>query len=345
MTHESEDIDIEFPQASPERLHLHNRRQLSAMLDGELPADQARFMLRRLQHDAELAACWERWQVCGDVLRGQGHALLPADFSRRVAAAIAAPGHAVGAAARGRAPAARPPHRLLRWGGGALAASMALVALFMARQLPDPQAQGPHEAASAVRAAPASVVETAPSRVLAAAPGETGASPGIVGGAATSAESDGALPALLAAAPAAAVAVAEVPRRAGQQVSPRGQSQRAALRRSQGAADGAVQVAAAPVQASGASSLAALPPIAGDEGDALFGALPPATARPWPRAALPGSSRIQPFAAGYGMPQAEAFAPFQPRLEAFQPSLPATVRSGHVAPDPAEPGAAAAAGR
>src|SRR5690606_36407727 len=78
MTHDNQDIDIEFQQAPPDRLYAHNRRQLSAMLDGELSPDQARFMLRRLQHDGELAACWERWQVCGDVLRGRGHSLLPA---------------------------------------------------------------------------------------------------------------------------------------------------------------------------------------------------------------------------------------------------------------------------
>lgn len=318
MTHENEDIDIEFQQASPERLHLHNRRQLSAMLDGELSDDQARFMLRRLQHDAELAACWERWQVCGDVLRGRGHALLPADFSRRVAAAIAAP--ASEAEAEGSAtPAAKPQaqHRLLRWGGGALAASVALVALFMARQLPAPNAQGPHEAASVMRTAPV-LVEGPPAGTLATASGET---PGAVGGdsAPASASQDGGsvLPALLAM-PAAAVAVAEVPRRTGERGSTRSQAQRAALRRSRAEAVDPVQVAASalpppPATAAGLPALAGAPAASGD--DALFGALPPATTRPWPRAVLPGISRSQPFAAGYGLPQAEAFAPFQPRLD------------------------------
>src|SRR5690606_7832945 len=136
MTH-SDNIDVDFELAPPDRLHAHHRRQLSAMLDGELSPDQARFMLRRLQHDAELAACWERWQVCGDVLRGRGHALLPADFSRRVAEAIAMPPAAEAATAAAGAGTTAPrrtaPHRLLRWSGGALAASFALVALFMAR--------------------------------------------------------------------------------------------------------------------------------------------------------------------------------------------------------------------
>jgi anti-sigma factor RsiW len=81
-----------------DKLHDHHRQQLSAMLDGELLPDQAKFMLRRLEHDGELAACWERWQVCGDILRGRHDALLPADFSRRVADAIAGQDHAASAA-------------------------------------------------------------------------------------------------------------------------------------------------------------------------------------------------------------------------------------------------------
>src|SRR5690606_20723883 len=156
MSHDNHRIDIDFELAPPDRLEAHYRRQLSAMLDGELSPDQARFMLRRLQHDRELAARWERWQVCGDVLRGRGHALLPADFSSRVAAAIAAPQTAGTAQAAASAGSARP-HRLLRWGGGALAASVALVALLMARQLPDAQAPELVEAASVAKAAPALV--------------------------------------------------------------------------------------------------------------------------------------------------------------------------------------------
>ena len=330
MTQDNEDIDIEFPQASPDRLQAHNRRQLSAMLDGELSPDQARFMLRRLQHDAELAACWERWQVCGDVLRGRGHALLPADFSSRVMAAVAGPGDAAPEGTAGNTTAAgegaRPQHRLLRWGGGALAASVALVALFMARQLPDPQAQGQLEAASAMRAAPA-LVES----VATAAPADAGEDRPSLAGAPLPApgpqDTGSVLPALMAAAPAA-MAVAELPRRAGERGSTRSQSQRAALRRAQAGAEAPVRVAvsaaprppiAAAVQAP-ADSDAALPALAGMPADtggseSLFGALPPAATRPWPRAVLPGITRSQPFAAGYGLPQGEAFAPFQPRLE------------------------------
>lgn len=342
MNTQDHDIDIDFEPAPPDRLHAHHRRQLSAMLDGELSPDQARFMMRRLEHDASLAACWERWQVCGEVLRGHGHPLLPADFSARVlAAAVAAP--ATAPAAASAATAAAPRARLLRWGGGALAASVALVALFMARQLPEAQAPGALEAATSP-----SLVAEAPAAPGAhqAAPSQPSA-PAAGGGARTAAEADPAS-ALLAAAPVL-VAAAEVPRRAaggGTRGTSRSQSQRAAVRRSQAAAQAPVQVAAASspaIAAPGAfASTATAPgllaavPAEGNvlEGGSLFGGLPEPAARPWPRATLPGLSGRQPFAAGYGLPQADVFAPFQPRLErAAAPRVPGP------APAPASPDA------
>jgi len=65
------------------------REQLSAMMDGELSADETRFLLRRMQHDDTLADCWARWQYFGDAMRGECERALPADFSRRVGRAIA----------------------------------------------------------------------------------------------------------------------------------------------------------------------------------------------------------------------------------------------------------------
>lgn len=64
--------------------------QLSALLDGELDTDRSRFLLRRLQHDDALASTLGRWQLAGDVLRGQGSAAASADFSARLAARLAA---------------------------------------------------------------------------------------------------------------------------------------------------------------------------------------------------------------------------------------------------------------
>jgi len=107
----------------PETLNAYHRQQLSAMLDGELSPDEAKFMLRRLEHDVELARCWERWQVCGEVLRGRADAMLPADFAARVAASVQAPLPRADISAP-----ARPRSRLMYWGGAGLAASLALVA-------------------------------------------------------------------------------------------------------------------------------------------------------------------------------------------------------------------------
>ncbi len=62
---------------------------LSALLDGELDHERARFLLRRIGHDQALADTLVRWQQQGDVLRGE-HVNVSPDFAERVAARIAA---------------------------------------------------------------------------------------------------------------------------------------------------------------------------------------------------------------------------------------------------------------
>ena len=136
---------------------LSSREQLSALMDGALAADETRFLLRRLQHDASLAECWERWRLGGEVMRGLAPAQrLPADFATRVAQALqhgAQPQAAV--EARERKPS------WLRWGGGAaMAASLAVVVGFVARQpVADPvsAAPQPQVAVASPLADPASV--------------------------------------------------------------------------------------------------------------------------------------------------------------------------------------------
>ena len=119
---------------STDKIDNHYQQQLSAWMDGDLPSDEARFLLRRLQHDDELASRLGRWQLCGDVLRGQAQAPAPAGFAERVAAAVNAEPSLLAASAT--APRARSNLRV--WGGGALAASFAAIALFMVRQqVPD----------------------------------------------------------------------------------------------------------------------------------------------------------------------------------------------------------------
>ena len=105
---------------------LCSREQLSALMDGALPEDQTRFLLRRLQHDAALAGCWERWRTAADTMRGSAPSRrLPADFSGRVAAALRedAP---LDAAARASA---RTVRRRRIGGGAALAATLATLAI------------------------------------------------------------------------------------------------------------------------------------------------------------------------------------------------------------------------
>jgi hypothetical protein len=241
---------------------------------------------------------------------------------------------------------------VLRWGGGALAASMALVALFMARQLPDSPLP-----AAAVGGDMVAEAMTVPSRAqqsqegLARAPAAAARTvPGdLVAGDVAPASpvregSEGAWAA------ATGVAVAELPRRAAERRS-RGQSQRAARR---------VATATAPargVAATGASMAPAVNPPAtssamplladvpdarafGAPADSPFGAQAVAPSRPWPRAVLPGlAAGSQPFSARYGLPSAPsdaAFAPFQPRLvepfPARQASEPAEARDAQPEP-------------
>ena len=201
--------------------HDDPREQLSAMLDGALGADQARFLLRRLQHDTDLGGRWQRWQAYGDAMRGNAHAV-PADFSQRVMAAI-------GAVPAPAAPRGKPLWRRLVT--AALAASVALAALFASRLQPGthPGAAPPSWLVAAKSTAPAAPVQPqAPATQEAAALG-------------------------------AAVAVASVPRRyAARDVRrSRGQWQRAALRQSPTrAAEPATVLASASVPAKAAVAAA-----------------------------------------------------------------------------------------
>lgn len=113
---------------------LSSREQLSALMDGALPADETRFLLRRLQHDDSLAECWERWRLSAEVMRGLAPAQrLPADFASRVAASLRGEDQHRGARAETVASgkhAVRTP-AWLRWGGGAAIAASLVVVAFM----------------------------------------------------------------------------------------------------------------------------------------------------------------------------------------------------------------------
>jgi len=139
----------------PDTLHLFHRQQLSAMLDGELSPDEAKFMLRRLEHDVELARCWERWQLCGEVMRGRADGILPSDFAARVAASVQAP------LPRAQVQVNAPRHsRRMLWGGMGLAASVALAAV-LAVTLPADEAIS-EPVAVAETPAPAALADITP---------------------------------------------------------------------------------------------------------------------------------------------------------------------------------------
>jgi sigma-E factor negative regulatory protein RseA len=105
------------------------RENLSAGIDGELSGEQLRFLLRRVDHDQPLQEAWARYHVARDGLRRELPALASADFSSRVMLAIAQESVHAGTA--------RKQH-WLRWSaGGAIAASVAAVALMVARPAVD----------------------------------------------------------------------------------------------------------------------------------------------------------------------------------------------------------------
>lgn len=98
-------------------------QKLSAMLDGELPSAELPRMVGTAAHDEELRGTWARYQLIGDVLRGQTPRQVPKDFALRVSAAIAGE-PAILAPPRSRAAAFIKP-----LAGAAIAASVALFAL------------------------------------------------------------------------------------------------------------------------------------------------------------------------------------------------------------------------
>lgn len=253
----------------------HTRLQLSALFDGELGMDEARFLQRRLEHDGALAARWSRWQLAGDALRGHATAVAPAGFAERVAAAVAA---------EPRAGAAGRSNRRFWMPGAALAASVAALAMFVTRQAPEVSAPAAPQVEIASAAQP-----------LSANPLPAPAAP---------APEQPVAPQGAAQVAAAAVAVAEVPRRAAAERRSRAQQQRAAATR---AARAAPEPAAQRLVASAAPSAGSTHnPFAPE---AAAGAI---ATKPWPRALLPDTGHA--FSVGYGQLQRapSTFQRFEP---------------------------------
>ncbi|MEJ7746497.1 MAG: sigma-E factor negative regulatory protein [Luteimonas sp.] len=263
-----------------DKFEQHYRQQLSALMDGALSPDEARFLVRRLQHDVELAQCLDRWHMAGDALRGEAQAILPAGFAERVAAAIAVEPASVPAGVSSRL-----NRGGLRWAGGAaLAASVALVALFVTRQ---PAGSDAVETSSSVAArvssatAPAAAATEAPAVPVSATP--------------------------LASAATQSVATASLPQRDTLRRSTRSQSQRVTSRTS--ARSERPMVATATPQ--------------GDvSGNDVFVGTAANASRPWPGAVLRHASSAD-FMVGYGRiddgsASSPSFYPFEPLLPGAQ---------------------------
>ena len=131
--------------------HQHTREHLSAGIDGELSHEELRFLLRRLDHDAELRRSWASYHVARDGLRRQLAPLAASGFTARVMLAIEQDSVVV---------AAPRNHRWLRWSaGGAIAASVAAAALMISQPTGD---AGKHAPLTARVAASGMPVRSAP---------------------------------------------------------------------------------------------------------------------------------------------------------------------------------------
>ena len=268
-----------------------DRETLSALFDGQLPGDAARFALKRLDHDATWRDTCGRWQLIGDALRGEATSAAPADFAAGVMRKLAAEGVAP-VAASPVAPAMDAVPRVAtrrRWiGGAALAASVAMVAVLVARPFSQAPTSAPTQVAGGV-VAPA------------VAPARTTTQGGNVVPAAAPADSTR----------LAAVDESRVPT--------------APLRRVARATHAAQPPVPSPINAGTARTVAAMettetrkpfhPPV--DE----------VATRPWPRAVLPEAAAAGAFSVGFdpGVTPASSYYPFEPRLpDAAATKSPAT---------------------
>lgn len=139
--------------------------QLSAMFDGHLPGAECELLSRRLVREDSLRSRWARYALIGAVVRSEPVNAVRTDFARRVSAAIVAEAQP--------APRGTSAGRRVAWQlgvGGALAASVAAVAVLLLRQqalpLADEVVIAPHAVSAPVVAAvapspPAAAAESA----------------------------------------------------------------------------------------------------------------------------------------------------------------------------------------
>jgi len=281
-----------LPDSSSNHHPLHprdERETLSALFDGELPGDAARFALKRLDHDAEWRETCGRWQMIGDALRGEATSAAPTGFASGVMRMLDAEA-AVASVASERVMASTATNLRRRWiGGAALAASVAMAAVLVVR--PFSETSSPDRQ---VASAPTATQMPAPSAVTVPAP--------------TSANTPS--PTLIAAAEApvatASHRAARSPRTATRVV----RRQAAPVRNE---ADEATTVVASATPAPVTTGRPFHPPV-----DDIV-------TRPWPRSVLSGE-KAGALTVGFGSTSStspSSLYPFEPRLPESQPARPA----------------------
>jgi negative regulator of sigma E activity len=268
---------------------ITDRETLSALFDGELQGDARRFASRRLAHDTGWQEDCGRWQLMGDVMRRQAPIVAPADFAARLERAVAAEVAIAPRASTAPAAAVSPRRPARLWAGGALAASVALLAVFATRWS-DPVTTATPALASAATgspaaapSAPAAFVDPAPASVASDEPPATE--------------------------PAAAPSVQRVA--SVEPAAPR------AVRRVPHVIDARPAVVAP--QRAASAVLAAATFTAPDATNPFHvPAADPLASRPWPRAAVPAGGALT---ASYGTQvesrgDSPSFYPFEPRTHA-----------------------------
>lgn len=279
-----------------------DRETLCALFDGELRGDEARFALKRLGHDVQWRDTVGRWQLYGDALRGQAQGIAGSGFADRVALAIreeeslhvAMPAKAVG----GRRAWAGG------WMGGALAASVAVAALFVTRPFTDDAPSTGDRVSPQVASAPGAA---AVSRIAAGAASRTPVAPAATP--ATPGTTDPQSPGATLAASAAAVAAIEAPRRASRaarNTNPRVPRVTRAIEQPTVASADIARTAVADAT----PSIVAPTPAKPFQPEHMEPA-----SRPWPRAVLPqyGGSGALTASFGGNSAASPSFYPFEPQ--------------------------------
>ncbi|BDU17229.1 sigma-E factor negative regulatory protein [Lysobacter auxotrophicus] len=281
---------------------LHERETLCALFDGELQGDEARFALKRLGHDVQWRDTVGRWQLYGDALRGQAQGVAAGGFADRVALALREEQAQVVAIP------ARASGGRRAWMGGALAASVAVAALFVTRPFSSDAPPSNNRVSPDVASVPAAAPRVA-AAVASRAPAAAASGASVLSGS-TNNPSPGS--ALGASAAAAAVAAVEVPRRAGERRAARNQNPRSIDRAGRSTEQSAVAAAAIAQTAIADASLPG--PAATPHKPFQPEHVEPAS-RPWPRAVLPQYSGNGALTASFGTSSANSpsFYPFEPQ--------------------------------